>query len=174
MSLEIERSYLLDRLPDIPHGAEVLRIEQGYLPDDDASTDDSASAEGEITEGRLRRTQYPDGRVICHWTIKRGEGLVREEEERDISEEEFRRAWPRVGGRCLRKTRYRVDVGSHTWEIDAFENLALVLAEVELTGVDDTPDVPDWLRTHLVRDVTDEKDYRNYELALRLARERVS
>ncbi|MCH7602355.1 MAG: hypothetical protein IIB54_06280 [Planctomycetes bacterium] len=164
---EIERVYLLDRLPELPAGAEVWRIEQGYLPEllpgDQGSVDP--------LEGRLRRVIMPDETVVFTHTIKRGKGLVREELERSMTETEFARHWPRTESRRLSKTRHRITVGELIWEIDDFDQLDIVLAEVELTDVDMKVEIPDWLASHIVREVTDEPEYRNYELALRAMKE---
>jgi adenylate cyclase len=98
---------------------------------------------------------------------------VRTEEHLPITAESFERLWQLTRGRRLTKSRYRVpcDVGGEQriWEIDEFDELELVLAEVELPHENAEAPVPHWLRPHIVRDVTDEKQYRNYELALRLA-----
>ncbi len=52
-----------------------------------------------------------------------------------------------------------------TWEIDEFQDRDLVLAEVELDSPSAEVTVPDWLRPHLVREVTDDSKYSNYRLA---------
>lgn len=167
--LEIERTYLLDRMPELPPGAIELRIEQGYLPEPPAGAPEHDDPRW-IHEGRLRRVIAPDGTVRCVHTIKRGSGLVRSEIECEISIEAFERAWPRTAGRRLRKRRYRVESDGRCWEVDAFDDLDLVLAEVELPDPEAAVVIPDWLQPRIVREVTDEKQYRNYELALRLAR----
>jgi CYTH domain-containing protein len=153
--LEIERKFLLDRLPPLPDRAIAYRMEQGYLIDG---------------PGRLRRAVGPDGAPVCTLTVKTGVGLVRREDERTISEQEFLKRWPRTAGRRLAKTRYRVEQDGLVWEIDRYDGLDLVLAEVELPSADAEITVPDWLRPHIVREVTDEPEYQNYEIALRLAK----
>jgi adenylate cyclase len=158
--LEIERTYLLDRLPVLPADAVALRIEQGYFP-----------ARAGSLEGRLRRTTAPDESVACTHTIKRGNGLVRQEIEREITPDEFALLWPETEGRRLRKTRHVVTVGELKWEIDEYDELDLVLADIELPSPDAHVAPPHWLRPHIVRDVTDEPAYRNYRLALRVSAE---
>ena len=150
-SLEIERKYLLDGLPPIPPDAQAHRMEQGYAD-----------------PGRLRRVVGPDGAVTYTHTIKTGVGLVRTETEREISHEEFESLWPRTAGRRLTKTRYRINDGDLVWEIDDYDRIDLVLAEVELPSPKTQVTVPPWLAQHVVREVTDDPDYQNYELALRL------
>ncbi len=148
--LEIERKYLLDGLPSMPPGALAHRMEQGYFD-----------------PGRLRRAVGPNGAVTCTHTVKTGVGLVRNETEREISPEEFESLWPRTAGRRLTKTRYRINDGDLVWEIDDYDRIDLVLAEVELPSPKTRVTVPPWLAQHVVREVTDDPDYQNYELALR-------
>jgi CYTH domain-containing protein len=103
-------------------------------------------------------------------TIKRGLGVRRTEIERAISADEFKRYWPLTEGRRLRKKRYRApdaEAGEAViWEIDEFEDLALVLAEVELSWADQKIVMPSWLAPLVVREVTDEPSYGNYFLAV--------
>ncbi|HWB18919.1 MAG TPA: hypothetical protein VG711_01350 [Phycisphaerales bacterium] len=157
--LEIERKYLLSGVPSIPQGAEVLRIEQGYMGGDSAGMS--------IRPGRLRRITHRDGRVQHIHTIKQGDGLVRVEQEREISKEEFETWWPSTLGRRLTKVRHRVPSGDVVWEIDVFEKLGVVLAEVELADANEQVDIPRWVADCLVREVTDEPAFRNSELACR-------
>ena len=58
--------------------------------------------------------------------------------------------------------------GALTWEVDAFEGADLVLAEVELPSADTPVTPPAWLAPHVVREVTEEPAYRNFEVARRL------
>ncbi len=156
-NVEIERRYLLDELPDLPAGARTYRLEQGYFGDE---------------PGRVRRSVAPDGTVTYTHTVKTGRGLVRRETEREISPDEFETLWPRTAGRRLAKTRSCIDVGSLVWEIDVYDAIELVLAEVELPSPRTAVIIPPWLAAHVVRDVTDEPDYQNYEIALRMMRDR--
>jgi CYTH domain-containing protein len=170
--LEIERKFLLDRLPQIPSeagGVEVIRIEQGYFCKEGSSV---CPIDMDVLEGRIRRATAADGRVTHTHTVKTGSGLVRHEVERPISARRFEQQWPLTEGRRLAKVRYRVPHEGYTWEIDHFPELEVVLAEVELPAVDAAPPVPDWLAPHVVREVTDDPDYRNYALARQLTKRR--
>jgi adenylate cyclase len=158
MALEIERVYLLSGPPPAMPAGEVWRIEQGYLQPDAAAP---------LSEGRLRRTVHADGRVQHFHTIKRGVGRVREEVETEITREAFEAAWPRTQGRRLSKRRTRVPHGDLVWEVDEFDAPRVVLAECELPHADAAVQPPDWLASVLVREVTDEPEYRNFELARR-------
>ena len=148
--LEIERKYLLHSVPQLPATARPYRMDQGYFADE---------------PGRLRRTRAPDGTVTYTHTVKKGVGLVREETERELTPDEFERLWPRTAGRRLTKIRTKVREDNLVWEIDDYGNLDLVLAEVEVPTPDTKVTVPDWLAPHVIREVTGEPAYQNYEIA---------
>jgi CYTH domain-containing protein len=150
--LEIERKYLLQALPQFPATARSYRMDQGYFANE---------------PGRVRRTQAPDGTISYTHTIKKGRGLVREEIERVISPDEFESLWPRTTGRRLTKTRTKVPEDNLVWEIDDYDDLDLVVAEIELPTPDTSVTIPDWLAPLVVREVTGERAYLNSALALR-------
>lgn len=156
MAVEIERVYLLRQMPpQMPEGQRWM-IEQGYLPPDPTQA---------IAEGRLRRTTLPDGTVRHVHTVKQGVGLVRQEHERTITQQEFNAAWPRTLGCRLRKERTRVPHDGLVWEVDQFLDLPLVLAECELPTEHTALTLPPWLAPWVEREVTHEPAFRNYHLA---------
>jgi CYTH domain-containing protein len=73
--------------------------------------------------------------------------------------------WPLMRERRVRKRRYAVPDGSLTWEVDEFVDRALVLAEVELPSAELNPTPPAWLAPYVVREVTDEAEFVNVNLA---------
>ncbi len=153
--IENERKYLLSGVP--PRAAEVspVHIAQGWLP-------------GERVRERIRRVSGVEG--DRYWRgIKQGAGPQRLESEEEIGREVFEAFWPLTEGRRLDKRRHRVNDGHLTWEIDDFEGRDLVVAEVELPAQDVEAAFPDWLRPFVVRDVTEEPAYLNYNLALERA-----
>ena len=64
----------------------------------------------------------------------------------------------------IEKTRYYVERSPHTWEIDVFggANEGLVVAEIELSDVNEHFDRPGWLG----QEVTDDARYYNVALSL--------
>ena len=61
----------------------------------------------------------------------------------------------------LSKTRYLVDYEGKTWEVDVFSNLdGLVIAEIELTDINDAIEIPAWVGT----EVTGDHQYSNSNL----------
>jgi len=67
-------------------------------------------------------------------------------------------------GHLVEKTRYRVAYDRHIWEVDEFQaaNRGLVLAEVELSNLETSPTLPDWIGI----EVTGQKRYTNAYLSL--------
>jgi len=157
--LEIERVWVLRGAPVLPMGTSIWKIEQGYLPE-------RANDDPDFAEGRLRRIEHPDGRVECLHTVKRGAGLVRQETERSISEQDFQARWPRTQGRRVRKRRHRVREGVLTWEIDEFLDWPLWMAEVELPTAATEAPIPAWLVPVLGPEVTQDPRWRNFALAV--------
>jgi CHAD domain-containing protein/CYTH domain-containing protein len=149
---EIERKYLLKRMPAIRHlPLRIQELDQGYLP-------------GDRLAERIRRVRE-GGEVRYYRTVKLGRGISRIEVEEETTERIFRKMWPLTRGKRVRKRRYKVDDGGFTWEIDRFRDRRLVLAEVELPSEDVDPPIPPWLRREMVREVTDEADFVNINLA---------
>ncbi|HEX2076607.1 MAG TPA: CHAD domain-containing protein [Longimicrobium sp.] len=149
---EIERKFLLRRMPRLPLGAVRTEIAQGYLP-------------GERLVERIRRVRRDGEPPRYYRTVKLGAGISRTEVEEEADEAIFRRLWPLTAGRRIRKLRFKVREGELTWEIDRFRGRRLVLAEVELPSEDADVPIPEWLHPHVVRDVTGEPGYVNVNLA---------
>lgn len=149
--LEIERKYLLVALPAPMPPGEAWEIEQGYLP-------------GERLVERLRHVRSPDGE---RWyrTVKSGTGVSRIELEDETTRETFEAMWPLTLGKRVTKRRHRIPHGTLLWEVDEFTDRELVLAEVELHRADEEVVIPGWLGPLVVRDVTDEAEYVNANLA---------
>src|SRR4051794_26640477 len=101
---EIERKFLLKRLPDglkdYPHE----EIEQGYL-----------AVERGGVQVRLRKKA--DVRSL---TYKCGTKTAREEREIRLTPEQFDALWPATKGRRLTKVRFDVPWREHTIEVDIY------------------------------------------------------
>ena len=150
-TLEIERKFLLKKLPEQMPESTALTIEQGYLP-------------GERLVERLRAVEVGRRRTYLR-TVKVGAGLVRTELEEETSAETFKTMWPLTKGKRLTKRRHRVPHGKLTWDIDEFTDRALVLAEIELPSADTAVEIPDWLEPWIEREVTGDVAYLNSTLA---------
>jgi adenylate cyclase len=146
---EIERKFLVRKMPDGLTSYPSNEISQGYL----VSLDDG-------TQVRLRKSDEQHT-----LTFKRGTGNVREEREVEVNAEQFDALWPATKGKRLVKTRYEIPLGERVVEIDVYHDRheGLVVAEVEFDEEDAAKNFqpPDWLGD----DVTGDPRYSNQLLA---------
>ena len=146
---EIERKFLVRKLPDDLTSYPSSDISQGYL----VSLNDGLQV-------RLRKSGERHS-----LTYKRGMGNVREEREVELTTEQFATLWPATEGKRLVKTRYEIPFGDRVVEIDVYHDRheGLVVAEVEFDTEEAAKDFqpPDWLGD----DVTGDPRYSNQLLA---------
>lgn len=146
---EIERKFLLKRLParltSYPHE----EIDQGYL----------AVARGGV-QVRLRKK----GRVRT-LTYKRGTKTAREEREVRLNAKQFDALWPATEGHRLTKIRYDVAWEGFVIEVDVYtgRHEGVVVAEVEFADEKTCRDFapPDWFG----EDVSGKSRYSNVAMA---------
>jgi len=146
---EIERKFLVKRLPEKLNRSRRYVIAQGYL----------------ATEPAGRHVRLRKKGKTSSLTFKVGRGAHREEREIKLSAKQFATLWPATVGRRLRKLRYEIPWRNLLIEIDIYRgrHSGLVVAEVEF------PDratcrkfkPPSWFG----REVTGEKRYSNVRLA---------
>src|SRR5437899_8842763 len=148
-SREIERKFLLKRLPEKLNRSRRYIIAQGYL----------------ATEPAGRHVRLRKKGKTASLTFKVGRGAHREEREIKLSPKQFAALWPATAGRRLRKLRYEIPWKNLLIEIDIYRGKlsGLVVAEVEfpnrVTCREFEP--PPWFG----REVTGEKHYSNVRLA---------
>ena len=146
---EIERKFLLKRVPSDLSSYPQRRIEQGYL----VATPDGRQV-------RLRRTPK-----CCTLTYKTADGAIREEREIEITAGQFDALWPATAGKRLTKVRHEIPWQGYTIEIDVYGgiNKSILVAEVEFEDekqcVEFQP--PDWFG----EEVTNDPRYSNVLLA---------
>ena len=148
-SREIERKFLLKRLPERLKQARRCVIAQGYL-----------AAEPGGRHVRLRKK----GKTAS-LTFKVGRSAHREEREIKLSAKQFSALWPATVGRRLYKLRYEVPWKNFLIEIDIYrrKHKGLVVAEVEFPNRTACRKfkAPAWFG----REVTGNKRYSNVRLA---------
>jgi adenylate cyclase len=148
MADEIERKFLLDRLPEEVGRVSAAELRQGYL-----------ALDGD-TEVRMR---VEDGSPVL--TLKHGAGRTRTEVELELSDEQAEALWPVSQGRRIEKRRRRVPHGELVIEVDEYggDLDGLLVAEVEFP--DDATaerfEPPAWFG----REVTGDPAYKNQSLA---------
>ncbi len=140
--MEIERKFLVKKLPENLDDYPCRQIDQGYL------------------------CIYPAIRVrreddTCYLTYKAGERMDHQEANLPLTSEAYEHLRPKCDGIYIEKKRYRIPFGKYTIELDIFEQdtAPLIHAEDEFHTVDEaeafTP--PDWFG----EDVTDQDRYHN-------------
>lgn len=144
--MEIERKFLVKKLPEDLGEYPCSRIEQAYL----------------CTKPVVRVRRYGEE----FWLTCKGEGLLtREEYELPLSEEAYKHLLAKADGLVIEKNRYLVPFEDYTVELDVFDgSLApLVFAEVEFSTEEEALAFvkPDWFG----RDVTWEPMYSNAALS---------
>jgi adenylate cyclase len=148
-SREIERKFLLKRLPDKLSRSRCYIIDQGYLASESAGR-----------QVRLRKK----GKTAS-LTFKVGRGAHREEREIKLSTKQFAVLWPGTAGRRLRKVRCEIPWKDLVIEIDIYRgrHSGLIVAEVEFRNRTSCRKFkpPSWFG----REVTGEKRYSNVRLA---------
>ena len=144
--MEIERKYLLHRLPEKLEQYPRLRIEQGYL----------------CTDPVVRIRHEGDDYVL---TYKSGGLMAREEYNLPLTREAYEHLRPKTDGILIAKTRYYLPLGELTIELDVFQAPyeGLFLAEVEFPDLESANAFvpPEWFG----EDVTFSSAYHNSTLS---------
>ncbi len=155
---EIEHKYLI-AMPDIavlegqPH-CRRLSMVQTYL----------LAPAGETH--RVRRVTEGETVTYIETRKRRVSALSAEESERTVSEAEYTALLTHADptGQPIEKVRYAVPHGKHTVEIDVYPFWQdRAIAEVEVASEGETVTLPPFL--HVLREVTEDKRYKNVNLA---------
>jgi CHAD domain-containing protein/CYTH domain-containing protein len=147
---EIERRFLLRRVPATALAFARQEIEQGWLPG--LRLVERITGLGPVPGPATLRTSRP------------ATGTRPTEPDGEVDAELFQAMWPLTAGRRLRKRRYVVSDYDLQWEIDQFLDRDLVLLEVA-PAPDAEVALPEWLAPYVVREVTGESDFTARALA---------
>ena len=145
---EIERKFLIKDILSIPKYVRKSEITQAYI-----------SVLPEVRIRKLNDTYYR--------TEKSEGGIIREEREEEISEEEFYKLLPASIGIVIHKERFYIELSHYLIaEVDIYASpfYPLATVEVEFPSLKQAMsfDVPEWFG----REVTKDKAYKNKSLAL--------
>ena len=145
--MEIERKYLVRKLPENLEQYNKKEIAQGYL----------------CTEPVVRIRRSNDD---YYMTYKGGGLMVREEYNLPLTQEAYEHLRPKIDGLLIAKTRYLIPLDNKlTAELDVFEEdlNGLVIVEVEFNTVEEANafHAPDWFG----EDVTNSGKYHNSYLS---------
>ena len=145
--MEIDRKYLVRKLPENLEQYNKKKIAQGYL----------------CTEPVVRIRRSNDDYYMTY----KGDGLmVREEYNLPLTQEAYEHLRPKIDGLLIAKTRYLIPLDNKlTAELDVFEEdlNGLVIVEVEFNTVEEANafHAPDWFG----EDVTNSGKYHNSYLS---------
>ena len=145
--MEIERKFLVDEIPNL-EGLEFDEITQAYI-----------SINPEI---RVRK------RGNRYYRTEKGEGaMIREENEWEITKEEYLDGVNHSEGRIIEKKRYCIPYKSHIIELDIYKGKhdGLVVCEIEFESEADaiSLEIPKWFGKEITHDI----EFRNKMLALK-------
>lgn len=138
--VEIERKFLVKNLDFIAQSQRNYVIKQGFL-----NTHPDRTVRVRITGNQgflaVKGRSNPSGLTRFEWEI-------------EIPSQEAEELLALCESSIIRKTRYLVPVGKHTFEIDVFhgENEGLILAEIELQSEDEIYEKPEWLGLEVTGD----------------------
>ncbi len=146
MPLEIEHKYIVNKSEWLKLKPEnSLTIKQAYLSTDPEKT--------------IRLRTLGNSAFI---TIKgKTTNAVRKEYEYEIPISEANEMIELFGENVIEKTRHYIHYQDHLWEVDEFFGLndGLMIAEIELTSVDEIYTIPAWVAQNVTEDA---KYYNSY------------
>lgn len=148
MGLEIERKFIIDKLPFDLSSYDYHEIEQGYL-----------------TRNPVVRIRKEDD--TYYLTYKSKGRLIKEEYNLPLTKEAYEELLPKISGNLIKKIRYLIPYNQElTIEFDVFKGMfkGLMLAEVEFSSEKEANSFvpPEWFG----RDVTYTGEYQNSKLSL--------
>lgn len=147
---DLERRFLLRRVPASARPFARQDIEQGWLP-------------GLRVVERVRALG-PNPRPPILRSTRPATSPAPSGPEGEVDPALFDTMWPLTAGRRVRKRRHVVLDYGLQWEIDEFLDRDLVLLEV-VPGAEGAVDLPEWLAPYVVREVTGERGYTGRALA---------
>jgi len=149
MAMEIERKFLVKHEGFKDEARCKTRITQGYL--------------SSVPERTVRIRVKGDQGFITIKGSSNDTGVSRYEWEKSIPVEEARELLRLCEPGIIDKTRYLIDAGEYTFEVDVFhgDNEGLIIAEIELPDEDAAFERPEWLG----QEVTGDNRYYNAMLS---------
>ncbi len=155
--MEIERKFLIEKLPDLSEAFDVWKIEQAYLADHPTLRIRKKNDEFILTYKDHKKTDSTGLETVA---------VVNEEIEIPLPESIYEHLLQKKIGHTVKKTRYLFHLDDkHKIELDVFEGRleGLVMAEVEFTDVADANSFvpPKWFG----KEVSEDKRYTNKSLS---------
>ncbi len=156
--LEIENKYLLSYEKAVNFinsikNYKVDKIEQAYFA---------------YTPKYTKRVRKLNNKYIL--TVKKGNGIIREESEKRINKKIYKKLIKRKIGKIIKKNRYRFELDRYRFELDIFKSNLKKLAFLEIEFQDKKElknfILPDTLKNIIIKDVSEDMHYTNAFLAV--------
>lgn len=147
---EIERKFLLKRFPKLEKINTVYQIEQWYYSDGYRYRKQFEVPTNKLSIIRTKKTNISKG--------------VFQEEEVSLSPDEFNDL-DLSNSISVKKTRTVVKYKGLKFEIDKYENMNVVILEVELKDINQSISFPKYLEREILYEVTGIKEFSNRKLA---------
>lgn len=155
-NLEIERKFLLKKVPDFKLGISKLYIHQIYV-----------DVNGVITRFRMtEKLGMDEDRKYIQCNKKLIFPGVFEEIEKEITKEVFRDMCHKEHSYIV-KIRYIYEQDGLKWEVDEYSDVALVTLEVELDDINQEIKIPEIIQKELIIEVTGQKEFSNQSLSIK-------
>jgi CHAD domain-containing protein/CYTH domain-containing protein len=148
---EIQRRFLLRRVPATAQAFALQDIEQGWLP-------------GTRVVERIRALRQGE-RPVTYRTTKWATSAGPTSPDGEVAQRLFEEIWPLTAGRRVAKRRHVISDYGVQWEIDQFLDRDLVIADVTVSERDVPVVIPEWLEPYIVREVTGDGAYTSLALA---------
>ncbi len=152
--MEIERKFLVKKLPNNLKNYKSKEISQGYISDINPT---------------IRIRKQNDQHILTIKSVanvaKNKQHLINEEIEFEISKDKFENLSTKVDNNFIEKTRYFIELSDHIAELDIYHNdlSPLVTVEVEFkneaSALDFKP--PEWFGIDVTKDIR----YKNFYLS---------
>lgn len=165
---EIERKFILKNVPDeFLKSSKKIELVSFYLSNDDSEVSNRI---------RLEKTAN-DVQIIQTTKTPTGINGTRQELEAALTCDEFFKMIPNIT-HYIKKTRYVKYVDGYKWEIDDFDTIKLIMAEVEMIAenLSTTKELqsevfklqlPAVIKNHLIYEVTNIINFDNKKLAIK-------
>jgi CYTH domain-containing protein len=145
--LEFERKFLLLKQPVLKADV-VYRVEQHYFGDD-----------------RIRRTSTKGEQDAFYHTVKKHlRPGVNSENEKKISRSEYYSMLEKSKSFII-KQRHCYFIGDLKWEVDVFEDMNLVVAEIEYPKEDQKIKIPKFIEDVMIMEVTRFREFSNKNIS---------
>lgn len=170
-NLEIERKFLLKKVPIFDKKISKYYIHQIYVEDNGVITRFRMTEKmgmDEILNGKYVKLDIDD--VLSRKYVQCNKRLISpgvfEEIESEVTKEVFRDMCHKEHSYIV-KVRRVFEQDGLKWEVDEYSDVALVTLEVELDDINQEITIPEVIKKELIAEVTGQKEFSNQSLSIK-------